>query len=162
MSSRFRYFFVLAFSAWLFAAVGGCSSVKSPADEMPDKLAGLERVRLITGQEALDRVNDLHGKPLDIAECAIGVYGHDDQPATVWISRADKASDSNEQALAMVDRMQSSEGPFTGPEKLTAEGVTIYKFKGMGQEHYVFTKGDLAYWVSAPPKYGSLVLQDFF
>jgi hypothetical protein len=143
-------------------ALTACSPGKKPEEAMPDTLAGLDRIRLITGQEAIDRVNDLHGEPLDVERCAIGMYGEDDQSATVWISSPKKPNDARDQAMRMINSMQNKAGPFEGPEKLTSHGIDIYKFTGMGQEHFVFTKDDLAFWISTPPDYGTKALQEFF
>lgn len=149
-------------AAAVLLALAACSPVKKPEDAMPDTLAGMERVRLVTGQEAIDRVNDLHGKPLEIEKCAIGMYGGNDRPAVVWISSPKKPADARGQAMSMIESMQNKAGPFKGPEKLTSHGIDIYKFTGMGQEYFVFTKEGLAFWISTPPDYGTKALQEFF
>jgi hypothetical protein len=152
---------VLIIGAALMLAAS-CTLRNEPSGEMPETLAGLERVRLVTGREALDRVADLHGKPPDIEDCAIGVYGEGEKSATVWISRATTPSGSEEQAMLMIERMKDGSGPFHGPEVFRSDGVRIYRFEGMGQLHYVFTKDDLAFWISAPPELGTQAVQEFF
>lgn len=142
--------------------IAACSAADNVDEAMPDTLAGLERIRLITGQEAIDKVSKLHGKSLEIDSCAIGFYGDPNAPSMVWISRAAEPQGSEEQALLMVERMKQGSGPFKGPEILTADGVRIYQFEGLGQEHFIFTRGELAFWISAPPELGIRVLEDFF
>lgn len=146
----------------VFFMIVACSEASNVDEVMPRTLAGLERIRLITGQEAIDKVSKLHGKSLEIESCAIGFYGDPSAPSMVWISRATTPTGSEEQTLLMVERMEKGQGPFTGPEILTSKGVSIYQFKGLGQEHFIFYRGELAYWISAPPELGTRVLDDFF
>jgi len=129
----------------------------------PETIEGLQRTQLIVGQEALDKIDELHGKKITVEEGAIGVYmGAPGPPVMVWISRAESADVAMEQTEVMVQKMVASPGsPFHDPSQGESEGVIVYRFLGMGQVHYVFCRGDLAYWISASPADAGKVLSAF-
>jgi len=52
----------------------------------PETIDELQRVQLITGIQALEKINKLHGKEIGIIEGGIGTYQtNNGPPAMVWI-----------------------------------------------------------------------------
>ncbi|MDY7002254.1 MAG: hypothetical protein SVS15_10800 [Thermodesulfobacteriota bacterium] len=152
--------FCLAAAAFAFA----CDEKPQDLTSLfPENIAGLRRTQLISGQEALDKIDKLHGKKIVVEEGAIGVYQAGvGPPVMVWISRAKTADIAAEQTEVMVQKMVASPGsPFHDPSQGESEGVIVYRFLGMGQVHYIFCRDDLAYWISASSAHAGKVLSAF-
>ncbi|MDY7001106.1 MAG: hypothetical protein SVS15_04910 [Thermodesulfobacteriota bacterium] len=157
---RVILFFCLAIFVFAFA----CNEKPRALTSLfPETIEGLRRVQLITGQEALDKIDKLHGKKIVVEEGAIGVYqAGPGRPVMVWISRAKTADVAAEQTEVMVQKMVASpNSPFHDPSQGRSEGVIVYRFLGMGQVHYIFCRDDLAYWISASSAYAGKVLSAF-
>jgi hypothetical protein len=129
----------------------------------PAAIGSWQRVTLITGAEALEKINQLHGKSITVEAGAIGTYQEaGERPAMVWISRSKTVALTREQAEVMADKMVSNpRSPFHNPETLSINKIKVYKFMGMGQVHYIFCRERLAYWISAPPADGEELLLYF-
>lgn len=130
---------------------------------LPKSVGAWQRVKLISGTAALEKINHLHGKNITVEAGVIGNYqakGKD--PAMVWISRSKTPALTREQAEVMADKMVSNpRSPFHDPETLNINKTKVYKFMGMGQVHYIFCRERLAYWISSPPADGEKLLLFF-
>ena len=129
----------------------------------PAAIGAWQRVKLITGPEALEKINRLHGKNITVEAGAIGTYqAAGKRPAMVWISRSKTVDLSREQTEVMAAKMASNpRSPFHDPETMNINKIKVYKFMGMGQVHYIFCRERLAYWISAPPADGKKLLLNF-
>ena len=145
----------------------GCGGQKTGPVELdtlfPAAIGSWQRVQLVTGAEALEKINQLHGKSITVEDGAIGTYqAAGKHPAMVWISRSKTVDLTREQAEVMADKMVSNpRSPFHDPETLSINKIKVYKFLGMGQVHYIFCRERLAYWISAPPAKGEELLLYF-
>lgn len=146
----------------------GCGGQKSAGPVkletlFPAAIGNWQRVQLVTGAEALEKINHLHGKSITVETGAIGSYqAAGKRPAMVWISRSKTVALTREQAEVMADKMVSNpRSPFHDPETLSINKIKVYKFLGMGQVHYIFCRERLAYWISAPPTDGEELLLYF-
>ncbi len=155
-------------SILLLVLLLGCSGQKTAGPVklktlFPAAIGSWQRVKLITGAEALEKINRLHGKIITVEAGAIGTYRTAGKlPAMVWISRSKTEDLTREQAEVMADKMVSNpRSPFHDPETLSINNMKVYKFMGMGQVHYIFCQERLAYWISAPPADGKELLLNF-
>ena len=145
----------------------GCGGQKTGPVELdtlfPAAIGSWQRVQLVTGAEALEKINQLHGKSITVEAGAIGTYQMaGKRPAMVWISRSKTVDLTREQAEVMADKMVSNpRSPFHDPGTLNINKIKVYKFLGMGQIHYIFCRERLAYWISAPPADGEKLLLNF-
>ena len=129
----------------------------------PETIGELQRVQLVADVKALEKINKLHGKEIEVEEGAIGTYQTDNEPpAMVWISRSKTPDLARHQTEVMIDRMLSSpHSPFHHPTQWELRGINICQFQGMGQIHYIFCRHDLVYWISAAASQGDKILQAF-
>ncbi|MGE4422311.1 MAG: hypothetical protein AB7D39_08445 [Pseudodesulfovibrio sp.] len=133
------------------------AAVPALADDLsgllPEAVAGLKRVQLITGAEAQAEVNRLHGKALQAEASAIARYAEGDKPpAEVWVSRVASEAEARRQTGLMVHKMfENPKSPFSNPKRLDHNGRAVYRFSGMGQTHLIWHSGDLVWWVSTAP-----------
>ena len=130
---------------------------------LPKCIGEWQQVQLITGTEALEKINHLHGKSIIVEAGAIGNYQAAGKgPAMVWISRSKTSAMTLEQAEIMADKMVNNpHSPFHDPETLSINKIKVYRFLGMGQVHYIFCRERLAYWISSPPADGEKLLLYF-
>ena len=129
----------------------------------PKSIGEWQQVQLITGTEALEKINSLHGKNITVEAGAIGSYqAAGKRPAMIWISRSKTEALTLEQAEVMADKMVSNpRSPFHDPKTLSINKIKVYTFLGMGQVHYIFCRERLAYWISDPPADGEKLLKAF-
>jgi len=133
------------------------------ASLLPESIGKWQQVKLVTGTEALDQINSLHGKNIVVEAGAIGTYQKTGKrPAMIWISRSKTSDLTRKQSEVMADKMVSNpRSPFYAPEIFICNGVNVYRFLGMGQVHYIFCQEELGYWISAPPEDGEKLLLYF-
>lgn len=133
----------------------------------PTKVGTLDRVQLVVGQQAQAEVDQLHGKTLSAEASAIARYARPEdagkvRPAEVWLSRVSSENEARRQIGVMVHKMYDNpKSPFKNPKKLEKNGASVYRFTGMGQVHLLWYVGDLAYWISAQPSDGQVLLDVF-
>lgn len=139
------------YRVWIVVGLllAGCNQPQSiPPFDLD--LEGLEQVRLVTGDEAINAINRLHGMPIDVVRGFIAYYEGLDDKATIWLSEATSENLAKRQIEVMIDRMKKSRrSPFSHYRLLDANGVSIIGFDGMGQVHYVFRENRWVYWISA-------------
>ncbi len=130
---------------------------------LPESIGKWQRVELVSGAAALEKINHLHGKNITVEAGAIANYQMAGQGlAMVWISRSKTPALTQEQAEVMADKMVNNpRSPFHDPETLNINKIKVYKFLGMGQVHYIFCRERLAYWISSPPAAGEKLLLHF-
>ncbi|MBW1646051.1 MAG: hypothetical protein JRJ56_06970 [Deltaproteobacteria bacterium] len=150
----------------LAVLLAGCGSAPAPADlgrRLPAAVDSYRRLELITGTAALEKINSLHGKQIAVEAGAIGIYrapGQGGPPAMIWISRSRDAGQAEEQTRAMVAGMIGNpRSPFHDYRRVQTGGLTVHRFHGLGQVHYIFRRGRLVYWLSAPPAAGKAFLE---
>ncbi len=141
----------------VFVFLVGCGGADKPlADLFAEQVGSMRLTHLVTGEEAMRAVHELHGKPLDVEEAAVATYSVPgaDQAAMVWVSRHDNAAQAREQAAVMIEKMlhplAGAPTPFHDPEQFRYAGVDVYAFQGMGLTHLVFQHRDRVWWISAP------------
>ncbi len=128
----------------------GCNQTSSPF--FKEEIGRLKLVRLITGEDALLAINNLHGKEIDIVRGMIACYQGEKEKATIWLSESASGDEAIQQTDDMIRKMRDSKKtPFSDYEEIDRGGMKIYSFMGMGQQHYIFRVQKSIYWISANP-----------
>jgi len=113
-------------------------------------LEGLKLVRLVTGDEAIKAIDELHGVPIDAVRGFIADYEGAHGKATIWVSEATSEDLAERQIEIMINKMKNSKrSPFSHYRVSDAEGIRVIGFDGMGQVHYVFRDNKWVCWISA-------------
>jgi hypothetical protein len=132
--------------------LAGCNQSPSGPPFDPH-IEGLKLVKLITGDDAIKAVNQLHGKPINVARGFIAHYEGVHDKATIWVSEASSQELAKRQIAVMIRRMKNNRrSPFSHYRALDIKGLTVIAFDGTGQVHYVFRDNRLVYWISADAK----------
>jgi hypothetical protein len=129
----------------------------NPSD-VPQSLAGVALSQVMTGEEAIRSINQLHGKEFPLEDGSVAVYGSEN--ATLWISVAADDAAARELTDQMVARIAEGDSPFTDEGAMDIGGVTLYALTGLGQHHFYWQSGNLVLWVAADDDIASDVLHE--
>ena len=116
--------------------------------QLPVQIAGLPLTNLTTGQQAIEEINQLHGKAFELTSGAVGSYGQDNQ-VIMWVAAATDIPTAVEILVAMRDRIDEGNSPFTPTGELQSGKRTIFILDGLGQVHFYFQSGKQIVWVAA-------------
>ena len=137
---------------FLTAGIGYYLSLGAPQDpdptQLPGQIAGLPLTNLTTGQQAIQEINQLHGKAFDLTSGTVGSYGQDHQ-VIMWVAAAADIPTAVEILVAMRDRIAEGNSPFTLTGELQNGNRTIYTLDGLDQVHFYFQSGKQIVWVAA-------------
>jgi hypothetical protein len=124
------------------------------------RIDGLERMRLLSGRDALHAINRLHGMPIDMKRGFVAFYQtpHGDK-ATIWVSEAPSETLGEKQIAVMFAKMKGNDkSPFKEYRTVKVKDTTVVGFDGLGQVHYVFRIGKWVYWISTNKRQADLLL----
>jgi len=137
---------------WIIACffLAACHS-SEPSLPFGAHVQDLELVKVITGDRAVEAINQLHGMPIDMVRGFIAYYqGNSGDKATLWVSEASSEELAGKQIEVMIHKMKhSARSPFRHYRELDVQGLRVIAFDGMGQVHRVFRKKRWVYWISA-------------
>jgi len=154
--------FPLAALAALVLLLASCGGAAPLAESFPEKIGGKTLSELQTGQDALKRINMLHGKNIEAVDGAVAVYKGGAQPTVVFVTRAASADMAQKQTEAMLKGMFGNQnGHFSDPVTAEMDGLQVVRFKGLGQAHFIFQKGDASWWLSTDPASSGEMLSFF-
>jgi hypothetical protein len=117
------------------------------AENVPEIVANHPLVQVVTGQEAIDRIHQLHGKDFPMDGGVVAVYGN--QNAILWVSDAGSVPDAVDLTELMKDHIAAGNSPFIELGDFNLDGLNIYALDGMGQAHYYWQSGKLVLWLAA-------------
>jgi hypothetical protein len=143
----------LIFAGIIILTVGGgyyflLNTGQKPNPELvPDNVGMLSLSNLTTGQEALNEINQLHGKAFPLTYGAVGRYGTDAQ-AIIWVAAATDDHKAAETLKSMRDRIAEGNSPFTPTGETINGNRTIYTLDGLGQKHFYFQSRNLIVWTA--------------
>jgi hypothetical protein len=115
---------------------------------VPRMLGGLPRVRLLTGVEAEELVNRLHGRSVATGENAIGTYAGTEGSATVYLSVYASDTTARSAEIRMEERIASGDFGFSHLNRMTVEGRSVASCIGVGQVHFFYSRGRCLYWLA--------------
>jgi hypothetical protein len=155
MNPRRKLLSYLLFSVGVILLVGSAliyfhtrqTSSANLTENVPEIVADLPLVQLVTGQEAIDRFHQLHGQDFRLVDGIVAVYGN--QNVTLWVADAGSSSGAADLIELMYARIADGNSPFTALGDLYLNGLTVYALDGMGQAHYYWRSGNLVVWLAA-------------
>ncbi len=151
------------FGVLLLAGAVGWGLIGNAVDHptaiaLPTQIAGLGRIRYITGQQAVQEFSSLHGEQFALTSGAVASYGRDGQ-ITVWAAGAPLDFQTGQLVAEMHAKISDGNSPFKEVGIFQQSGRTIYAVQGMGQNHYYFQSKNLVIWLAAEPAIADEALQ---
>ncbi len=130
----------------------GCKSQEEI--NVPEYIAEQKLTKLVSGEDAVKNINELHGLDVATAANAIAEYGEDPKDL-LYISKynsKEKAAEAFQ--LMMRKMMESVEGPFSHIMALPDYNDTVYMSLGMGAIHYIFQSNQYILWLQTYQEIG--------
>lgn len=117
---------------------------------LPPRLAGLPRIRVVSGREAVRWVERLHGRSVSTAAITVGEYGRRGQ-LRVWVARHRDFSAAHTELQRMLRAMREHATPFERPledPRHPNRWITV----GNGAHHLLWVSGGDLFWLEGTPE----------
>ena len=130
----------------------GCSY--SPDLPTPGKIGEKERVREITGKQAAQVVDKMHGRSVATNANVIAEYGRD-KTDFLFISEYSDQKEAQKAFDLMIEKMAAAKnGPFFHLMPLGQYDNKVYMTLGMGAMHYIYLSGKFLLWLQTYQSFG--------
>lgn len=145
----------------LFIVVAGCSQKEFNEKSFVEKIGEFEKDKIVTGDEALSSISQLHGKDIRIDKGYIAQYlNKNKEPVIIWLSISPSNKDAQELFQSM-DSKISNTGAFTNRQEKDIKGIkTIYVY-GMNMDNYYYVVDKRVFWFAIPGNNTVKDLEDF-
>ena len=147
---------LLAFAVPLvFAAVIGMSvasglwsaTSQQETTPAPGQLAGYQLDQVMSGEEAIAEIGELHGEDIPVADAWVAHYQGN---GTVWAARAADTGQAAQLLDRMVRGIQKGTSPFSGLTQRQFKGIPVYTVTDGRQAHFFYQQGDWVVWLATP------------
>jgi hypothetical protein len=141
--------FTIAVSILIF----GCSTV---ADiNTPPKIGEKKRLGVVSGQQAAQVVNRMHGRSVATDANVIAEYGNGQNKDILYISRYAKTEDAQNAFELMIVKMKGArKSPFYHLRPIGKYQKKVYMTLGMGAVHYIYRSGSHLIWFQTYQSFG--------
>ena len=140
-----------AFVLWILWSVGvGLWQANSARTlSAPHALGGLAMEgKAVQGQEAVAQMTRLHGKDVDLSDGYVAHYRSAGGEAVLYVGQTQSATVADTLTERMRARIVQGGSPFNDLSTLPIDGRVVYRVVGLGAEHFFFSIGDKAVWLT--------------
>jgi len=133
------------FLVFILLINSGCSS----SDELatPEVIGSKIRSKVISGAEAFEAINKLHGLAVAADKNTIAEYGTEENRDLLYISSYGNADTAYHSFKKMMEKMaHSKDGPFFHLMPLPPNKDKLFFTLGLGAAHYVFVSRNYIIW----------------
>lgn len=123
------------------------ATVEEPAGVAPSRIGDMNRVSLVTGEAALQQMQQMHMGNIGVTDGYIAGYRAASEAVTLWVGTAGTETDSGELLQRMVAAISKGGTPFSTPEPMTLEGRQMYLATGAGGTNYFFQEAHSVVWI---------------
>jgi len=116
--------------------------------DMPEQLAGMKLVKHLEGKEAVSQMNQLHGTDIGVTGGFLAEYAGASQRLSVWVGKTNGEAAAAELLRIMTDKIAAGNPTFTGLQKSTLEGKTVFSVQSREGRHYYYQSGDAVVWLA--------------
>jgi len=123
----------------------GCTS--APNMPSPEKIGEKERLRVVSGEQAAQVVNKMHGQSVATDANLIAEYGQGEKKDVLYISRYADPAAAQEAFVLMIEKMAvAKNSPFFHLMPIGKYQKKAYMTLGMGAVHYIYQSGRFLLW----------------
>ena len=115
---------------------------------LPEQLANLPLTSLVSGEEGVQVINQLHRLEFPLTSGVVGSYGQDNN-MSIWAASAVDKSSATQILMEMRDCIAEGNSPFRPTEEMQTGNRTIYVLDGLGQLHFYFQSGKQVIWLAS-------------
>lgn len=123
------------------------TNLESESYIIKDQLGEFKLTEKITGEDALEQINHLHGQNIDIDGAYILHYEGKDGFAIVWISKSTVKEDAERMFHEMNDLMGGSQ-MYQGHTEIDVNGKKIQYVYGMNMDNYYYFIENRVIWIA--------------
>ncbi len=132
----------------------GCTS--APDMPTPEKIGEKERLRVISGEQAAQVVNKMHGQSVATDANLIAEYGQGEKKDVLYISRYADPAAAQEAFVLMIEKMAvAKNSPFFHLMPIGKYQKKAYMTLGMGAMHYIYHSGSVLLWFQTYQSFGT-------
>jgi hypothetical protein len=136
--------------------LSGCTGTSAPDLSTPEKIGEKERLRVITGQQAAQVVNKMHGQSVATDANVIAEYGQGEKKDILYVSRYTAAEAAQKAFELMIEKMAAApKSPFYHLMPMEKYQKKVYMTLGMGAVHYIYRSGNLLLWFQTDQSFGT-------
>jgi hypothetical protein len=150
---------IVLFLLLLFSIINSSCSVKE--DLFPEKIGQIKLNKLISGEDALRLVNQMHLQNVTSEETKIGFYSSGKGKAIIYVTDYKNYADAETGADQMIQKINTSKTPFIRGKLITVENKKIFRTFGMGMTHFIFTDENNLIWISVSTHLGKDFLKAY-
>ena len=123
----------------------------------PEKIGAKERLRLISGNQAAQVVNRMHGQPVATDANVIAEYGQGEKKDLLYVSRYPDSQAAQKAFYLMMEKMAAApkSSPFYHLMPIGKYQKKAYMALGMGAVHYIYQSGSSLLWFQTYQAFGT-------
>ena len=132
----------------------GCSSATDLPT--PNEVGVKSRLRIISGQQAAQVVNRMHGQSVAADANVIAEYGVGEKKDILYISRYAEPEAALRAFKLMIEKMAAApKSPFYHLRPIGKYRQKVYMTLGMGAVHYIYPSGKYLLWFQTFQSFGT-------
>ncbi len=109
--------------------------------DLPERLATLELVGAVEGEEAMSRVGDLHVAGFELTSAYLVEYVRGSERGSVWVGRTDSSTAAEALTQRMRVAIEGGGSPFSNVRQTLVAGRPVYRVDGLGGDHFFYHSG---------------------
>lgn len=122
----------------------------------PANIGTKERLRLISGEQAAEFVNRMHGQAVATDANVIAEYGKGENKDLLYVSRYADAKAAQKAFESMIEKMAvAQKSPFYHLRPIAQYQGKAYMTLGMGAVHYIYCSGSSLLWFQTYQTFGT-------
>ena len=134
--------------------LSGCTN--APDLPTPEKIGEKERLRIISGEQAAQVVNRMHGQSVATEANVIAEYGSGEKKDILYISRYADPKAALKAFELMIEKMAvAKKSPFNHLMPIGKYQKKVYMTLGMGAVHYIYPSGSYLLWFQTFQSFGT-------
>ena len=125
----------------------------------PEGLGPLALQEAVSGNDARNVIERMHGKDVGAGENHIGFYGSPRGRAVVYVSLFSTRGAAQRAEQLMHTKIAHGNAAFSHYRTVRLEGEMVGSCVGLGQVHFFFAEGSGVYWLAVDPPLAEPVLR---
>lgn len=122
----------------------------------PDKIGKKERLRVISGEQAAQVVNRMHGQSVATDANVIAEYGEGEKKDILYLSRYTDSHAARKAFELMIQKMAAAkESPFFHLMPIGKYQHKVYMTLGMGAVHFIYLSDRYLLWFQTYQSFGT-------
>ena len=135
-------------SLFVSLVLSGCAGTSAPDLPTPEKIGEKERLRVITGEQAAQVVNKMHGQSVATDANVIAEYGKGEKKDLLYVSSYTAPEAAKKAYDLMIEKMAAAKkSPFYHLMPMGEYQKKAYMTLGMGAVHYIYQSGSYLLWL---------------